>query len=633
MRPPLLPLILLGACAPGDGQKADGEADSGASAPPAWCEGATAHRYDPDAVEDADLFPDGLLEVDDPASPTGRRIDLRPEVAPWIDRAPPLLAGSLAALDGMSGYGSTGGVLLRFTAPVAAAPADAAASVTDPGWRLVELDSGARVPFEAELQEGGLTAVIWPLRPLRPGVAHAFVLTTEAPAADGGCVAPAPTTRALLHGESDDPRVIAAAPRYREALGALGLAADEVSALTVFTVHEEGRAFTELAEVVSQEEVSWVGSPSCEERGGLRECSARLTLLDRRGPGGRVSAEVEPVEAEIPITVWLPLGDGPFPVVLYGHGLGSRRSEGGRAAYEMVELGYALVAMEAVGHGDHPSSTGGALTPAALGFLGVDLTLLQIQSDVLRGNFDQTNLDRLRLLRLLRTAPDWDGDGQDEFSTDQLAYLGVSLGAILGPQLLAHAPEVQAAALTVGGGRLLSIVTDTEAVASFSDLIGALVGSPERFDRLVPLAQHVVDPVDPARWAPHVLDGRLDGAAPPSLLLQVGLHDEVVPKTAGFALARALDLPHLQPVAEPVDLLEEVGPAPLSGNREGGAATAAYFQLDRVQDGGRVVRATHIETPTSPEGILQMRVFLEGWLSGGVPEVIDPYAELGTPAL
>ena len=165
MRPPLLPLILLGACAPGDGQKADGEADSGASAPPAWCEGATAHRYDPDAADDADLFPDGLIEVDDPASPTGRRVDLRAETAPWIAQAP---------------------ALLRFTAPVAEAPADAAASVADPGWRLVELPTGARVPFEVELLEGGLTAVLWPLRPLRPGAAHAVVRTTEARAADGG---------------------------------------------------------------------------------------------------------------------------------------------------------------------------------------------------------------------------------------------------------------------------------------------------------------------------------------------------------------------------------------------------------------------------------------------------------------
>jgi hypothetical protein len=105
----------------------------------------------------------------------------------------------------------------------------------------------------------------------------------------------------------------------------------------------------------------------------------------------------------------------------------------------------------------------------------------------------------------------------------------------------------------------------------------------------------------------------------------------VVPKTSGAAMARALGLPHMQPVAESVPLLTEVD-GPLAGNGPD-AATHAFFQFDRVTDGARTVPATHIATPTSPECQLQMERFLQGWLEEGTPEVINPYDELGTPEL
>ena len=96
-------------------------------------------------------------------------------------------------------------------------------------------------------------------------------------------------------------------------------------------------------------------------------------------------------------------------------------------------------------------------------------------------------------------------------------------------------------------------------------------------------------------------------------------------------MARAPGLPHLMPVAESVALLDEVE-GPLSANSTDGA-THAFFQFDRVSDGGRTVPAEHIATPTSPECQLQMQRFLEGWLDEGAPTVVDPYDELGTPAL
>ena len=626
---PLLALLVV-ACG-GDGEPGESAPidDEATELPPEWCDGATSHQWDTVSAEDVDLFPDGLMEVADPASPTGVRLSVESSRAPWVDHAPPLLADAVNSLEDLSGFGTLGGVLLRFDAPVTDLPADADASLSSDAWMLVDLDDPdlARVPFEALVIDDGLSVMLWPLRPMRTGARHALVVTTAATAADGGCIAPAEATRALLYGTPDDAILDEAAPRYQAAIADLGLRADDVSALSVFTTHADIDVVREVAEAEAEVPVAWTSDADCHPRGDLLECELTLTVRDRRDEDGLVDPDLQPVEAEIPVTIWLPDLDGPYPVVVYGHGLGSSRSEGYRVASEMGETPYALVAMEAVEHGDHPSAAGTDRGDDALRFLGIDLNTVSIRPRVIRGNFDQTTLDRLRLIRLLREQPDLDGDGDAELMVDRVGYLGISLGAILGPQLLALDGEIDGAVWSVGGARLMSIVTDSTALTDYEDLIIALVGSRERFDRLTAVAQHVVDPVDPGVWATHVLRDRFDDAPAPSVLVQVGMADEVVPPSSGHALARALDLPHLEPVVETVPLLEVIDEEPVVANLEDGA-TGAFFQFDRVTRDGTTGPARHVATPTSVEGVLQIQTFLDTWIRDGEPQIIDPYRVL-----
>ncbi len=602
--------------------------------PPAWCEGATAHSWDPWTAEEVQLFPDGLLEVADDSTPTGRRIDASVERAPWADDLPALLGPAVLAAEDLSGFGTLGAVLVRFSAPVSDAPATVNESLEGP-WMLVDMASGERVPFEAQVLEGGLTALIWPLRPLARGTEHAFVLTTEATAYDGDCVAPAPATQQLLYGDEAlvDPLFAEAAPRYRQAVDALGLRPEDVSVLTVYTTHDDVQVARQLAAAVPDHPVSWIGAPSCAVDGATLSCEARLTVLDHRSELGLIDPDVEPVEAEIPVTIWLPDREGgPWPVCVYGHGLGSRRSEGALVAEAMGDAGYAVVAMEAVDHGDHPSARGGGSTDDAMRFLGLDLEALSLDVRALRGNFDQTNLDRLRLINLLKTAPDLDGDGAAELDPDRMFYLGASLGAILGPQLLALSSDIDGSVLSVGGAQLITIVTDTEQLEDYTDLIALLVGSVERFDRLTAVAQHIVDPVDSGTYAPHVLRDRWDGAPAPHLLVQVAMDDTVVPPSSGFALARALDIPHMEPVVETVELLTLTDDDPVVSNLPEDT-TAAFFQFDRVTYNSTLQSAAHTATPKSEEGTLQWHTALSTWVRGDPVEIIDPYEALGTPPL
>ena len=174
-----LSVLFLAACGGADDTSGDAPM---AAAPPAWCEGNTTHQWDPSGAAHVELFPDGLLEVVDPGSPTGMRLD--PDRVAWPAQVPPLLAEAVLAMTALSGFGTLGGGLLRFDAPVQDVPATAAASESASGWRLVDLDAPTptRVPFEAELLDGGQTVRLWPLRPLRQGARHALVVTTDAAA-------------------------------------------------------------------------------------------------------------------------------------------------------------------------------------------------------------------------------------------------------------------------------------------------------------------------------------------------------------------------------------------------------------------------------------------------------------------
>lgn len=620
----LLPSLVLVSCATEATTPAEKAPQE--EAPPAWCEGDTAQMYAPATSEELELFPDGTLQRVDDTTPTGFRLDHTR--AAWTATVPPLLLDGIATMDDLSGFGTMGGAIVRFDGPVGSIPATADASVTSDAWQIVDLDNGERVPFEATLLDEDRTVRLMPLRPLRKGARHALVVTTAATDAIGGCLSPAPVTRELLYGDPADPVIAAAAPWYRAALAELGLSAGDISALSVFTTQDDVDVIAEVAAQEAEAPVEWTSAPDCVERDrGIRECTLTLDLRDRRNELGLVDPTTEADVASIPITVWLPPSDDPLPVVVYGHGLGSQRGEGWQIMSELQELKFALVAMEAVSHGDHPSAAGGGQVENATGFLGISLSPPTVDPRAMRGNFDQTVLDRLRLLRLLREQPDLDGDGVDDLDPALMGYLGISLGAILGSELLVLDGDIDGAVFTVGGARLMSIATESGSLGEYSELLFALVGSQERFDRLAVAAQHMVDPIDPGAWAPHILQDRLDDAPAPHMLVQIGMYDDVVPPVSGNTLARAIGAPHLEPIVQDVPLLDVIAEGPVVGNGPDGATTA-FFQFDQVTRNGSTGPAYHIATPKSDEGKLQLETFINTYLTDGVPTIIDPYKAL-----
>ena len=611
----LRPLLLLAmACA---------DPSTDVDLPPEWCEGSTAHRYAPHLESDLLQFPDDLLLVEDVTSPTGLRLDPSDARIPWLADLPPAIQNMLAGLHTLDGFGRSAAILLRFTGDLGEIPAPE-------HLRLIDLDAGVEIPSIAVVEDLGRQLRVQPLRTLAPGHLHGLVLTTGHRDADDACVRPGPTLRALLTGTAPDPMMEHLPDRYRALLRTAALRADEVSAATVFTTHNDITVMAEVAEDVKNRPYTWADAPICGEpdRGVIR-CEGSFDAMDyREGDDILTGAAQQPWR--IPVSVWLPAdAPGPHPTLIYGHGLASSRNEGRVHARNLADLGLAVVATDALRHNEHPTSAGDGFT-AGTAFLGIDLSQGAINGMQLRGNFRQTGVDRLQLIELLHRAPDITGDGTADLDTARLGYLGVSLGGLLGPVLLALSDDLHLAALPVGGGHLTTFATDTEATALIRPLLEGLLGGPEVFSRVLLVAQALVDVADPATFAAHVLTDRVgspEGA--PHLLLPVAQDDDTVPPSTGEFLARGLGLPHVQPVAWPVPGLDEVVPAPALLNAEG--RTAGYFQLDRITRGDGVGLATHGSTPTSAEGLAQLRHFYQTWLDDGAPEILDPYALLSTP--
>lgn len=635
--------LLLGACDTGSTDEldaaldaapaeADADVEPDAEPAPAFCEGAVAQRYAPFEADELELFPDDLLTRPDPQSPTGLRLDL--SVAAWSEALPRPMRSIAEDMTALSGFGHNGAIVVRFTGPIAPWDGTVDGSLTDTRLMLFDLDADppARVPFSVIASDGDTAIIVQPERPLRGGARHGLLADVDD--ADGGCVAPSPTLQAVLTDSADDPRLAALAPIYADLLAAAGREPTSVSAATVFTAHDDTGTLHAIADGLADRPAEWVQRPVCQD-GDIRRCDGTVRVWDYRdtdgGPSGAVLTAEPNAPWELAVTFRLPPAGGRLPpLVFMGHGLNSSRGEIDRVARFWTPEGIAAVAMDAVGHGDHPTTPDDDDPIARVtAFLGLDLSNLMLDSRRLTGNFDQSALDRLQLLDLLRREPDIDGDGRLDFDPERMGYYGISLGGLMGPALLALDPALELGVLQVPGGRLATFATRSAPVEQFEPIIINLFGSRARFERLLPVLQAAVDRADPATWAPRVMQ-RPGG--PPHLLMQMCTFDEIVPPETGVALARAFDLPHVGEVIEPVPLLTlEATPTRL--NLPGGSTSGGFTQFDRVGNDASPRPSDHDSTPDSAQAHHQVEAFILPWRDGATPEIVDPYGERDTAPL
>ena len=610
-----------------------------------WCDdgraGSIAHgrRDAPIGV-----FPNDHFVLPNPGSRTGVGVHVEYEQnAALLAHYPPEWGFYFDEISVLDGWGLTAGIVFRFE--FALDPS----AITDEQVVLVAFeDDGPRTyTADVEVTEFPDTIIARPRLPLPPATQVAAVVLQGPLSSDGTCVRPHEHLRELLSPTTDLPPGVPAhvlSPRYVAAVDALGLEVTDVAHMTVFTTQS-----TPLDSLVVLDDVSATQYPLdapmvCGPDGGDRvDCEGTITVKDYRGSDFIVAADFDgsaPGSYALPVSITFPgpIDDGPWPVVFIGHGMGGGRNNQGGATEQLTSLGLAVVATDAIQHGDHPTRTsqGGAgdadIITSLLDFLAVEgQPSPRILPRVLRDNFRQSAWDRLQIIEAVRQGIDADGDGDTDLDSSRMLYFGASLGGMMGTETMALAPDLQGGMLGITGGRISQIVSGNEQFAGMLDLLIPDGYGDDDIKRVLPIAQAVVDGGDPMVWARYLVGERLVGDAqdPPQLLVQYAYQDEVVPNITNRNHAHALQVPLIGRELFPLEELETLA-GPLEGNLPNGR-TAGVMVLDYGRPlnnpGAEPELLGHVDSLLSYEASLVWRPFLTDTLEGETGVIFDPYLE------
>jgi pimeloyl-ACP methyl ester carboxylesterase len=321
-----------------------------------------------------------------------------------------------------------------------------------------------------------------------------------------------------------------------------------------------------------------------------------------------------------------------WPIVIYNHGITRNRTDSLAVAATLASQGFAVVAIDQPLHGlpatspfnientpfapvaqertfdvDYVNNTNGAPgpdgTPDASGTHTINLASLLTSRDNLR----QAVADLFVLTASIPTM-DIDADGAPDFDGSKIAFVGQSLGSIVGTPFLALEPNVNIGLLSVPGGGIARML---EGSPTFGPRIRAglaasgLQPNTPDYDRFFGAAQQVIDPADPINYG--------FASAQNAILLHevVGggevLPDQVIPNSVPGA-----------PLSGTEPLIRVLGLAPLTASVQeaNGVRRAARFI---VGDHGSLLSATASLAATQ-EMQRQMASFVA---SGGTAVVVQ----------
>jgi hypothetical protein len=593
-------LLLLACAAPETPDNAD---------PVAFCEGGNSYRYAPDTV--LETFPDDHWTVEDSGTTTGLRVHTPPG-DPAFAAFPDAYTNLLDQLGTLDGFGLTPALVMQFDLEP---PADAEIVL------LVE-EGGVwtRPPFTQERRSFGRTLHVTPWRPLPPGARGVLAVRTDA--AQDACVSPPAALRTLL---TDD--TVRLADRYAEGVAALGWEVAEVGAMVVFTTQSAEEVDAAVAADVAARSYGADAPFVCTDEGRWLDCRGTITVGDYRADDGTVPEGPVGVRATyaLPVAVWLPTSAAaPYPVAVCGHGLGGSKSQCEFLAELAADRGVATIAVDAQQHGDHPLRTADGDLDQIMALFGFTIDPPSLDALVLRDNFRASAWDKLQIVRALEGGLDLDGDGAPELDGTRIQYVGASLGGIMGPELMAWSPSIQAGALVVPGGGLMNLVIDSDSFGVIAQVMTPPEWDEDDLARTIPLVQTLVDAGDPLVHAAAITRRRVVGVTGPDLLLLMAYADTIVPNTSTAALSQALGVTGVGPELLPIDGVS-FGAGPVSGNLADGR-TGALLQFAETQpyDGAEWETADHSTLHESVQAAALLPGFVTAVFDGEVPVVTDP---------
>jgi hypothetical protein len=342
-------------------------------------------------------------------------------------------------------------------------------------------------------------------------------------------------------------------------------------------------------------------------------------------------------EEEVPFVLIVPkdVDLGQLPVVVMHHGFNASRTTAFAIADTAGRAGFAVLGIDAFQHGERAASAtdqwhamrgnvAGAdgfaetapfdVSARTFGLLGApaDLTLF---AGYPLGAFEQFAADALSAIHLVRAGDPGALQAADPvlaglaFDPSRIAYVGNSMGAVVGTAVVNVEPDIDAAVLNVLPGSIIETLAESgefrglmESVLlpqlgvsnDFDELERAMI-----FDPTVDLYRWVLQPVDPLALARTLAHERVAGPAP-HLLVQIAGHDEVAAPPASESVIAAARIVGVGQFAfadvEPVEL-----PLPAAG-ADPEAATIAAVRFEDAMHGMLEVasQASHYEDPLVP---------------------------------
>jgi hypothetical protein len=640
--------------------------------------------YDRDSEGRTNPFPDDFWLVEDPA--TGKRLEI--ELPGFPPAEAELFESLLHDTRDLDGFSPIAHLVLELSeAPdLSTLPLTPAQSL-DPlaTIALIRLSPGprfaSRVPFRLEYRSDATTLgvshalLLFPSLPLDPGARYGLVVTTRAGTASGKPLRPSPFFEAAMAppqpGES--PAVARVRPLALEALAVAeifarpSLRSDDVALALRFTVRtidgipadllavrEQIHSGPAPAVAINSVEPDMVaGSPVAAVVEGTWQAPEF-----RSGPSLARDAQGRPVQIgteEVDFVLALPdtRVHGAAPVVLYQHGNpGSAQEEVVSYARDrgLAEAGFAVIGFTDNLNREISAGIEDAEEAITAQIFTVLSALLGFHT--VPDYWVQTNAEQLAFLRMLDELATLDRlplgspDGFPDLDLSlPLSYVGISEGANHGPALLAYAPEVRAASLVAGGGRLTETILHQQP-DPLLDMVTRLYPSLRAPDVWTALAlfQTIFDRQDSHNHARFLYRDPIEvggSTRKASILLIEGLDDSLVPNPATDSLAWTMGpIPHLMPVQRKVRFLEKVrGPVVANVDAE---TTAAYVQYVPTGVGGidptpGCTGASRPSGTDQPEGhfcaqsafesVQQQRLFLESAVLDPVPRIVDPIEE------
>jgi len=562
----LLFALVLVACGEPPGSTDAGALDSGADAGP---DGPAAVLYDPST--------DGFFDT---PFPSDSRVDSRghPDLS-GFPRARGIVADGIDLVqEERPGFSPLTAVYFRFTGaldqallPNPAETMDNLGLVT-----LVDVDPespelGRRLAAFVRFQRD--SSQFWPsntlvVRPvpglqMHPGRTYAVVVRAGVRAADGSEVERSDAFEALKAG--GDPHFT----QLFDALEGVGVPRADVLVASMITISDSAQDMDLIHTFIGAQEIptvrDWatVGlTPRASNYAAVfdtyelldgdppyMEFGSGLIRFDADGSPAVVNRRPVQIGISVPTT---PMPPGGYPIIVYGHGTGGDhgthlRSEGG----ELARVGWAMIGLEAALHGDRNPD-------------GFDVESLLVANPVAaREIVRQTVSDMLLLIRMLSAGaivvPDAvvEGEGDVLFDASRVVYMGHSQGAQEAGVLLGTEPRLEAAFISAGGaGGLISIV-DRELTPGtpIACLVASIISEPcelvtEDHPVLTQILQPMLDPADPFSFTHRYLRERPEGWAPVSIAMTEGLEDTFTSSRGIEAMAVAIGLPIVEPVAQ-----------------------------------------------------------------------------------